>query len=212
MIFPTRAGVSAKRYGSRLRSFVNEARVMRGQIRMLSRTTSRDIIRAKMQNNRSHENSFDTAQICLNGHVINRRFESWPDKNAPHCAKCGAKTITQCPDCKTNIRGGYFGAMPSPREESADPFCSECGAAYPWTESRLSTARELVREFERLSESEKGVLIRSLDDLVRDTPKTPVAILRFKEMVAKAGSVGADALKTILVQIVVESAKHQIWH
>jgi hypothetical protein len=57
-----------------------------------------------------------------------------------------------------------------------------------WTESRLSSVRELARETETLSDNEKGILSRSLDDLVRETPNTPVAILRFKQFVAKVGS------------------------
>jgi hypothetical protein len=163
------------------------------------------------QRNRDPQLTWDTAQICLNGHVINRRYESWPTSNSPHCPKCGAKTITQCPSCNTRIRGGYVGGMPSSTEEKADPFCHQCGAAYPWTETSLSAAREYIRELDRLNDNEKGLLSRSLDDLVRETPNTPVAILRFKQLARKAGSAAADGLKSILVQVAVESAKRQIW-
>ncbi len=160
---------------------------------------------------REPEPKYDTAQICLNGHVINRRSESWPCENSPHCPKCGAKTITQCPKCNTKIRGGYFGGMPSAREQRSDPFCHQCGAAFPWTESGLSSARELLREIERLDENEKGILSRSLDDLVRETPNTPIAVFRFKQIVSKVGKPAADALKSILTDVIVESAKRQIW-
>ena len=93
----------------------------------------------------------------------------------------------------------------------APAFCLKCGTGYPWTESRLSAAREYVRELDRLSENEKGILSRSLDDLVRDTPNTPVAALRFKQLVAKAGNVAMEGFKTILVEVIAESAKRQIW-
>jgi hypothetical protein len=63
-----------------------------------------------------------------------------------------------------------------------------------------------------LNDNEKGLLVRSLDDLVRETPQTPVAILRFKQGASKLGTEAASALKSILVQIAVESAKQQIWH
>ncbi|SRR5713101_513927 len=155
--------------------------------------------------------TWDTAQICLNGHVINRRYESWPTSNSPYCPKCGTATITQCPKCKAKIRSGYVGGMPSLTEEKADPFCLQCGAAYPWTETRLSAAREYIRELDRLNDNEKGILSRSLDDLVRETPQTPVAILRFKRLVSHAGTAAADGLKSILVQVAVESVKRQIW-
>jgi hypothetical protein len=63
-------------------------------------------------------------------------------------------------------------------------ICNKCVAGYPWTESRLSAAREYVRELERLDANERGILERSLDDLVRDTPNTSVAALRFKTLTA----------------------------
>jgi hypothetical protein len=122
------------------------------------------------QRNRESQLTWDTTQICLNGHVINRRYESWPTSNSPHCPQCGVRTITQCPSCNTKIRGGYVGGMPSLTEEKTDPFCHQCGAAYPWTETSLIAARELIREIDRLNENEKGLLSRSLDDLVRETP------------------------------------------
>jgi hypothetical protein len=62
-----------------------------------------------------------------------------------------------------------------------------------------------------LDENEKGILSRSLDDLVRETPNTPVAIFRFKQLVSKVGKPAADTLKSILVDVIVESAKRQIW-
>jgi hypothetical protein len=167
-----------------------------------------------MYNQRTRETELtrDTAQICLNGHTINRRFKSWPVKNSPHCPKCGAATITQCPKCKSDLPGGYIGGMPSLTDDPPDPFCHQCGGAYPWTETSLSAAREYIRELDRLNDNEKGVLSRSLDDLVRETPNTPVAILRFKQLASKAGATAVDGLKAILVQIAVESAKQQIWH
>lgn len=96
-------------------------------------------------------------------------------------------------------------------EYQVPSFCYGCGAPYPWTDARLSSAREYVRELERLSENERGILSRSLDDIVADTPRTTVAALRFKELVAKGGSVASDALKTILFDITVEAAKRIIW-
>jgi len=156
---------------------------------------------------------YDVAQICLNGHVINDRSASQPEHNSPHCDKCGAETITQCPKCKTDIRGYYHvpNVVSLTGPDPAPAFCPKCGTAHPWTESRLIAAREYVRELDRLTDNEKGVLSRSLDDLVRDTPNSPVAALRFKQLVTKAGSAALDGLKTILVQVITESAKRQIW-
>jgi hypothetical protein len=156
---------------------------------------------------------FDTAQICTNGHVINQYAASQPGYNSPHCAKCGAPTITKCPKCENRIRGYYHvpGVVSLCGPDPAPGFCAECGAAFPWTEERLSAAREFIRELDRLDDTEKGLLSRSLDDLVRDTPNTTMAVQRFKKYAAKAGTSAVEGLRTILVEVMVEAAKRQIW-
>jgi hypothetical protein len=156
---------------------------------------------------------YDTAQICLNGHVINDGYNWCPQHNADHCSQCGQKTIIECPKCHVRIPGNYHvqGIGTSRRLKCAPAFCHGCGNGYPWTESRLSAAREYVRELERLDANDRGILDRTLDDLVRDTPNTPVAALRFKQLVVKAGPVAMEALKTILIEIMAEPAKRAIW-
>jgi len=90
-------------------------------------------------------------------------------------------------------------------------FCPECGKPYPWTEAKLKAAQELSDEIDNLSPEEREILKKSLDDIVRDTPQTPVAATRFKKLVAKAGKVAADGLRDILVDIASEAAKKIIW-
>jgi hypothetical protein len=90
-------------------------------------------------------------------------------------------------------------------------FCLKCGNAYPWTEASLSAAREYIRELERLDANERGILDRTLDDLISDTPNTPVAAVRFKQLVLKAGPAAMEILKTILIEIMAEPAKRAIW-
>ncbi len=50
---------------------------------------------------------YDTAQICINGHVINSMSKSHPEHNKKFCDKCGEPTITNCPKCNAPIRGHY---------------------------------------------------------------------------------------------------------
>ena len=50
---------------------------------------------------------YDTAQICMNGHVINSMSISHPEHNKKFCDKCGAPTTTNCPKCNTPIKGHY---------------------------------------------------------------------------------------------------------
>src|SRR5256885_2603610 len=87
---------------------------------------------------------YDTAQICLNGHVINRSAEDMPQYRQNHCSKCGAETLMSCPACSEKIRGNLLGAMPSLHEEPAPAFCHNCGKAYPWIQQALEAARELA--------------------------------------------------------------------
>jgi hypothetical protein len=155
---------------------------------------------------------YDVAQICLNGHVINGSFRWSPQHNCDYCSECGQKTIVECPKCKATIPGqyhssaiSYLGALRAPA------FCHACGSPYPWTESRLSAAKEYVRELEGLDANERGIMERSLDDLVCDTPKTQVAALRFKKYATKAGHTAMEGLKSILIEVMAETAKKAIW-
>jgi hypothetical protein len=47
--------------------------------------------------------------------------------------------------------------------------------------------------------------------LVRDSPRTSLAVLRFKKYAAKAGTVGAAGLKDVLIGVVTEAARKAIW-
>jgi hypothetical protein len=82
---------------------------------------------------------------------------------------------------------------------------------YPWTARSLTAARELAEELENLGIEEKKVLSKSLDDLVRDTPKTSVALVRFKNIMRKAGGLAAEQLKSTLREIAPESVKRALF-
>jgi len=90
-------------------------------------------------------------------------------------------------------------------------FCPDCGKPYPWTEKNLKAAQDLADEVDNLSPEERSLLKKSLDDIVRDTPQTPVAVTRFKKLVAKAGPVAADGFRKILVDVLSEAVKKAIW-
>jgi hypothetical protein len=154
--------------------------------------------------------NYDVAQICLNGHVITEMARDSPQYRQDFCAKCGVRTITACEHCGKDIRGylhgsGYFGEMDRPA------FCQYCGDPYPWTEAALSAARDIADELDNLSPDEREALKGTLDDLVRDSPRTSVAVLRFKKFAAKAGSAGAAGLRDVLVGVVTEAARKAIW-
>src|SRR5688500_3176588 len=116
---------------------------------------------------------YHTAQICRNGHVITTYSD--PEFRKNFCTRCGAGTITQCEKCCTDIRGYYEvpGVIDaSPSRFSPPSFCYNCGHPFPWTATRLQAAQELADELEELSDQERAMLKQSLDEIIRDTPRT----------------------------------------
>jgi hypothetical protein len=155
---------------------------------------------------------YDTAQICINGHVINSMAESSPQSNQRFCAECGAQTINACQSCNTPIRGYYDVPGVIGFFEFEKPgYCHNCGKPFPWTESSLEAAAELADELDGLSAKEKKQLKDSFPDLVRETPKTAVAETRFKKLMKKAGSEAYDGMKAILIDVVSEAVKKAIF-
>jgi len=157
---------------------------------------------------------YDIAQICLNGHVITNRAQRAPEFTQIFCDECGESTITKCEKCKTPIRGHYHveGVIAiSGRAPTAPSFCHECGNAYPWIERKLEAAWELAEELEELSDEEKEKLKQSLNELVRDTPKTEVAVTRVKKILSKVGKESFATLKSILLDLATEAVKKSLF-
>jgi hypothetical protein len=152
---------------------------------------------------------YDDALICASGHVINSAARARPVHNAPFCPRCGMRAIEKCLKCDTKVRGGYSHAGLAGYRVPA--FCHACATAFPWTENRLQAARDLVLEAAKLTEEERQELGRSLDDLVKDTPRTPVAVLRFKTLALKAGGFIASGLREVLSDAVSDEVRRMIW-
>ena len=142
---------------------------------------------------------YETAQICLNGHMITSGIETGAQFASNFCSECGEKTITSCPACGTGIKGRYSAReVLSIRQIAVRAHCHDCGQAYPWTQTRLETAREMADELDGLSADERENLKATLPDLISTTPKTELAATRFKKILAKAGSEMAPAMKRIV--------------
>lgn len=78
--------------------------------------------------------SYDTAQVCLNGHLVNGRAGSAPELNKEFCGKCGAKTVSECVSCKSSIHGDLLpdGTVAGMSATEAPEFCHKCGKAHSW--------------------------------------------------------------------------------
>jgi hypothetical protein len=156
---------------------------------------------------------YDVAQICLNGHVINEKSKELPERNKKFCDQCGAVTITSCQKCGAPIPGYYHepGVIRPEAAYTAPAFCPHCGASFSWIETRLQIASELVQELQGLSNEEKETLMRSLEDIVKDTPKTTLACMRLKKLFDKAGQGANELFKEIFQDFISKTARRQLW-
>ena len=155
---------------------------------------------------------YDSAQICMNGHVINAMAKDYPNSNQAFCSDCGEPTITACPSCNSDIRGYYH--VPGVigfSDYYAPSYCYNCGSPYPWITTRLEAASELADDLEGLNDEEKQALKQSLPELVKNGPKIVVAETRFKKFMKKAGSEAYEGMKSILIDVVSEAVKKSVF-
>lgn len=152
---------------------------------------------------------WDVAQICLNGHKINSSTMNMPDQNKAFCDRCGEKTVTNCPNCEKPIRGLFWGDGYSKFQVPA--YCDQCGKPFPWTDAKMQAAIELLLHQTGFKGEQADDLKRNIQDVVRDTPRTPVASNRLVKVLRAAPAEIAKAVRDILVDIASESAKKVIW-
>jgi len=175
---------------------------------------------------------YDTALMCLNGHLINDKVQAKPELNQKFCSDCGEQTISSCPACEAPIRGASYevdGKIINFEEPSGEPsladyesagllkwwpegrkaprYCRVCGKPYPWTEQQSQAVAEVIDELDELAEEEKAKLKRSIPDILAETPSSETAILRFKKAIAKVGQAGGKLLRDVLVKVASEVVK-----
>ena len=155
---------------------------------------------------------YDTAEICLLGHTSNDATRFFPQQNKQFCDRCGSKTIQQCPTCQSSIQGEFQASGVIGFHSFAPPaYCLNCGEPFPWTIASSNAAHAHILESEILSLDERESLAQVIDDLVKDSPMTSVAVIRFKKLMIRVGQGSADAFKSILVELVSEATKRAIW-
>lgn len=155
---------------------------------------------------------WDVAQVCLNGHLVTSTAATAPQYQEKFCTKCGAETLMKCPRCKGDVRGHLHQAnVIGPGPEHPNAYCHECGAAYPWTERALAAAKEAIEADLGLQEADKRALNESLEDLVRETPRTPVAISRFRKLRLAAPGEIWEILRGLLVNVVSQGIGDKLW-
>lgn len=155
---------------------------------------------------------YDVGQVCLNGHEITGNYHQGSEFAEKYCSKCGAETITKCPNCGTSIRGYYDheGGVLAVPEFDIPSYCHNCGTGFPWTERAISAAQQLTAEIDGLSAEERHQANESFRELTKDTPQTEVAVVRVKKLIAKAGPAIGSGLKQVLVSVATEAVKKQL--
>jgi hypothetical protein len=159
-------------------------------------------------------NQYDVAQICINGHLITSTVTTSPQRAKDFCDRCGGRTISRCEECTAPIRGAYcyyrFGRLVTDSITRIPAFCQKCGKAYPWTESKLDAARDLADQL-GLDIPERTLLEKSIEEIIRDTPRAAAEAIKFKIIVEKTQPWALPAFKEILIGVVSESVKKLIW-
>jgi hypothetical protein len=155
---------------------------------------------------------YDTAQICKNGHVINKYYGTKVDERRDFCGECGAAAVTACESCRKSIKGDYHSDVVfSVGNYKPSKFCPHCGNPYPWTASKLDAAKELFNELEGLETEDRRILGESLDNLITDNPRTELAGFRFKLIMKKLGKGSVEIVKTVMSEVVSEGIKKSLF-
>lgn len=155
---------------------------------------------------------YDVAQVCLNGHTATSSALSYPEYKQDYCEECGEKTIMACPNCKAPIRGyhhipgiiGSFTYFPP-------AYCIKCGHSFPWTERKIRAVIDLIMDEEKLTSDEEKQLNESIKEILHDSPRTQLGATRFNRFMKKASQQTTEAVRSIIIDIVSETAKKIIW-
>ena len=154
---------------------------------------------------------YDTAQICMNGHVVTSSAATSPEFRKKFCDKCGEPTTMTCAECNASIQGYYhvpgvfgFGDYDPPH------YCHSCGKPFPWTTRALEAAAQLASEDGSLTDDEAAQFEDDLKQIIRESPRAKASANRVQRLLQKMTTVTASAIRDIIVDIASESVKKMI--
>jgi len=149
------------------------------------------------------------ARVCKNGHTL-VSFDRISGKE--YCEQCGAEMLDKCPSCNSLIREWHYppGVVAGIPKYNRASYCKECGKPYPWTLSAIEAAAMLIEEDGDLDAELQGRVVDTLPDIITETPKTQVAVARFKKALATAGKFTAEGLRQFAIDFGCELAKSQL--
>ena len=155
------------------------------------------------------------AAICTNGHIISLYYQNFrpgrePAEVGDFCETCAEAVLVECAGCSRPIRGGGEGGMTFEKDYVRPSFCPGCSKPYPWHASAVAAARELLEELEEIGELDAGdreKVSTGLDDLAAETPRTDLAVSRFRRIVAKVSDESKPILQQMVSNIACEGVK-----
>lgn len=149
------------------------------------------------------------AKICQNGHVL---IERHPLSTEEYCEVCGAKMSSTCPHCQSAIKEWHYNGMAVLGTPSFNKplYCKSCGKPYPWTEAAIEATAMMIQEDAELSELERANLESCLPDIISETPKTKIAVIRVKKALLTAGEFTAEAIRQFAIDFGCELAKKSL--
>ena len=152
------------------------------------------------------QEGYDVAIVCENGHTINTHRQEFPEFDAPYCADCGAPAVYACV-CKAPVQGDLFGTSGG---YVPPAHCSKCGKPHIWTERKAEGLKSYLEELDVLSAEEIDELMKSIPDLLAETPMSDTAVLRFKKALRRLPDDAKPALAKILMTVSVEAVKKSL--
>lgn len=149
------------------------------------------------------------AHVCKNGHAL---VSGDRIAGQEYCEVCGAEMLDKCPSCQSVIKEWHFppGVLAPPPKYKRAAYCKKCGKPYPWTLSAIEAAAMLIEEDGELDAELQGRVVDTLPDIITETPKTQVAVARFKKALAAAGKFTAEGLRQFAIDFGCELAKKQL--
>lgn len=154
---------------------------------------------------------YDSALICENGHLFSNHGSKVVPPKPSFCERCGARIIENCPSCDSIIRG-YLNQKSAVIPHYVIPkFCPNCGCAYPWTSISIQVAKDYVDTLTGLPEEDRKQLKTSIDEIVRDTPRTELEATKFRTILLKTSKNAIEFFRGLLVEVAAEAAKKVIW-
>ena len=92
-------------------------------------------------------------------------------------------------------------------------YCFNCGKPFPWTSSHIEAVHELLAIDSKLSPDDRDTMHAILPDLLAETPKTQVAVVKAKGYHGENGpKLFINALKVIIGGFASETVKKALFN